>query len=223
MTSPYLADRLPDILPGDPFAWLEAWLTEATEKKVQRNPNAMTLSTVSADGQPSARIVLAKSLDTLQGYVVFYTNYRSQKTREIDDSDRVSVVFHWDSMGRQVRVEGAAVRSPAAESDAYFASRDRGSQIGAWGSDQSQPLESRDTLLKQLHARAVELGVADNDRIPVPRPAHWGGIRVWASAIELWIEGADRVHDRARWERELTANGEHAFTATPWSGTRLQP
>lgn len=223
MTSPYLADRLPDKLPGDPFSWLEAWLSEATENEVQRNPNAMTLSTVSADGQPSARIVLAKSLDTAEGYVVFYTNYRSQKIRDIDGSGKASLVFHWDSMGRQVRIEGTAIRSPAEESDAYFSSRDRGSQVGAWGSDQSQPLESRDALLKQLNERAVELGVADNPDVTVPRPPHWGGIRVWASAIELWIEGADRVHDRARWQRELTRDGEHAFTATPWSGTRLQP
>ena len=223
MTNPYLADRLPAELPDDPFAWLDAWLRHASENAVQRNPNAMTLSTVSADGQPTARVVLAKLLDAERGYVVFFTNYNSRKSREIDGSGRVSLVFHWDSLGRQVRIDGIAVRSPAAESDAYFASRDRGSQIGAWGSDQSEPLASRDDLLRQLRDRAEALGVADDDEKPVERPPHWGGFRVWASAIELWIEGADRVHDRARWERRLERDGDDGFSATPWTGTRLQP
>ena len=223
MTNPFLADRLPADLPDDPFSWLEAWLATATENEVQRNPNAMTLSTVSADGQPTARVVLAKGIDAKRGYVVFFTNYRSRKGREIEGNNRVSLVFHWDSLGRQVRIDGIATRSPSEESDAYFASRDRGSQIGAWGSDQSEPLESRDVLLRQLHERAQELGVADDDTKTVVRPPHWGGYRVWASAIELWVEGGDRVHDRARWERQLERDGVAGFAASSWSGTRLQP
>lgn len=223
MTNPFLADRLPADLPDDPFSWLEAWLATATENEVQRNPNAMTLSTVSADGQPTARVVLAKGIDAKRGYVVFFTNYRSRKGREIEGNNRVSLVFHWDSLGRQVRIDGIATRSPSEESDAYFASRDRGSQIGAWGSDQSEPLESRDELLRQLHERAKELGVADDDTKTVVRPPHWGGYRVWASAIELWVEGGDRVHDRARWERQLERDGAAGFAASSWSGTRLQP
>lgn len=223
MTNPYLADRLPAELPDDPFAWLDAWLAQATDRQVQRNPNAMTFVTATADGRPSGRVVLAKALDADAGLVVFYTNYESRKCREIDANPNVSVVFHWDSMGRQVRIEGQAVRSPPTESDAYFASRDRGSQIGAWGSDQSQPVDSRDALLDQLARRAEELGVHEDDERTVPRPPHWGGIRVWAASIELWIEGADRVHDRARWERRLSVADEFSFSATPWTGTRLQP
>jgi pyridoxamine 5'-phosphate oxidase len=223
VSNPFLAERLPVELPDEPFAWLEAWLDLATTRQVQRNPNSMTLVTASPDARPAGRVVLAKALDTQSGFVVFYTNYQSRKGQEIDANPRVAAVFHWDSMGRQVRLEGRAVRSPAAESDAYFASRDRGSQIGAWGSDQSRPLESRDALVTQIAARAEDLGVSEDNDKTIPRPPHWGGYRLWASAIELWIEGGDRVHDRARWERGLEPCDDFSFSTTPWKGTRLQP
>lgn len=223
MSNPFLADRLPDDLPNDPFAWLDAWLEHATDREVQRNPNSMTLVTATPDGFPAGRVVLAKALDAASGYVVFYTNYESRKAREIDANPLVAAVFHWDSMGRQVRLEGRAVRSPAAESDTYFASRDRGSQIGAWGSDQSRPLQSREALLAQIARRAHDMGVAEEGDEPIQRPPHWGGFRLWASAIELWIEGGDRVHDRARWERKLEPRDAWSFSTTPWTGTRLQP
>lgn len=223
MTNPYLAELLPEVLPDNPFAWFEGWLSHATESLVRRNPNAMTLSTVASDGRPSGRIVLAKAINIELGYVVFFTNYQSKKCRDIEENSEVSLVFHWDSLGRQVRIDGTAVRSPAEESDSYFSSRDRGSQIGAWGSDQSQRLDSREALLQQLDERARELGVSDDDSIAVPRPPHWGGIRVWARAVELWVDGANRVHDRARFERELKPEGDDLFSPSPWVGTRLQP
>ena len=153
-------------------------------------------------------------------------------TRELGANPRVAATFHWDALGRQVRIEGIATLSPAAESDAYFASRHWGSQLGAWGSDQSAPLASRDALLAQLRERASQLGlnvsddmqsIQDADRPVIPRPAHWGGVQVWASGIELWIEGEDRIHDRARWQRRLDRKDEHGFAAGGWSGTRLQP
>lgn len=131
-----------------------------------------------------------------------------------------------------MRIEGQAIRSPAEESDAYFASRDWGSQLGAWGSDQSEPLESRAALIAQLSRRALRLGVdvakhlgsvATASRPVVPRPSHWGGFRVWASRVELWIEGEDRIHDRASWQRSLVRNDNDTFTVGAWSGTRLQP
>lgn len=226
MTDPRLVDRLPEELPPDPLHWADAWLKEATTARVQRNPNSMTLVTVGTDGMPTGRAVLCKELVPDPGYLVFFTNYQSRKAREIAAHPKVGLVFHWDAIGRQVRIHGTAVLSPPAESDAYFASRDRGSQVGAWGSDQSRPIASRDALLAQIRERAAELGVSaddGDDAPPVPRPPHWGGIRVWASSIELWIEGADRVHDRAEWTRELVPASEHEFSPSPWTGARLQP
>jgi pyridoxamine 5'-phosphate oxidase len=219
-------------LPDDPMNWVKAWLDEAVEKAVQRNPNSMTAITVRDDGQPSGRVVLCKSFVPDPGYVVFYTNYKSDKVRDLDRNNRIALVFHWDVYGRQVRIEGEAVRSPAEESDAYFDTRDFGSQLGAWGSDQSSPLESRSALIAQVGRRAVKLGVsaaknvkaiAAADRPVIPRPPHWGGIRVWARRVELWLEGADRIHDRARWERTLERTGSDTFTTGAWKGTRLQP
>ena len=215
-------DALPETLPDNPMAWLDAWLNEATEAARQPNPNAMTLVTSSAEGQPSARIVLCKGLNIEDGYVLFFTNYNSRKCVEIDADPRVCVVFHWDEAGRQVRVEGQAVRSPADESDAYYASRDRNSRLGAWGSDQSQPIESRDALLAQIERRIADLELADEET-PIPRPPHWGGLRIWATAVELWVDGENRVHDRARWTRELTPDGAGGFNGGAWIGTRLQP
>ena len=212
--------------------WAKAWLDEAVQEKVQRNPNSMTAVTVSEDGQPSARVVLCKEFIANPGYVVFYTNYKSDKARQIARNDKVALLFHWDSFGRQVRIEGQAVLSPVEESDTYFASRDWGSQLGAWGSDHSSPLESRAALIAQVGRRAVRLGVdaaknlksiAIADQPVIQRPPHWGGIRVWANRIELWIEGSDRIHDRARWDRSLVANEDDTFMVGEWTGTRLQP
>jgi pyridoxamine 5'-phosphate oxidase len=212
--------------------WAAAWLDEATRQRAQRNPNSMTLVTVAEDGQPSARVVLCKDFVPDPGYLVFYTNYQSRKVRELRANPRVAVTFHWDALGRQVRVEGIAILSPAAESDAYFASRHWGSQLGAWGSDQSAPLASRDELLAQLRERAEKLGlnvsedmqsIRDAERPVIPRPGHWGGVRVWANRVELWIEGKDRIHDRGCWQRTLDRKDEHGFNAGGWNGTRLQP
>ncbi len=215
-------DALPETLPDNPMTWLDAWLNEATEAAEQPNPNAMTLVTSSEDGQPSARIVLCKGLNAEDGYILFFTNYNSHKCQEIEADPRVCAVFHWDEAGRQVRLEGRAVRSPADESDAYYASRDRNSRLGAWGSDQSQPIDSRDELLAQIERRIAELNLADDDA-PIPRPPHWGGLRIWATAVELWVDGENRVHDRARWTRELTPDGAGGFSGSAWIGTRLQP
>ncbi|MDX1481116.1 MAG: pyridoxamine 5'-phosphate oxidase [Woeseiaceae bacterium] len=222
--SDFLARTLPDTLPQQPVAWLQAWLDEAKRQNLARNPNSMTLVTVAASGLPSARVVLCKELQVQQGYVVFYTNYRSRKSQDIEANPQVAGVFHWDAMGRQVRIEGRALRSPAEESDAYFSTRDRGSQLGAWASDQSRPIASRQALLRQLDERRRELG-ADGSA-PIPRPPHWGGFRIWLSAIELWVEGADRVHDRARFERDLgyrEDSGSATFSPSSWTGSRLQP
>ena len=232
MSDSYLAQRLPEVLPQNPMHWAAAWLDEATRQGLQRNPNSMTLATVGEDGQPSARVVLCKAFEPDPGYLVFYTNYLSRKVQELDANPQVAVTFHWDALGRQVRIDGIAVRSPDEESDAYFASRNWGSQVGAWGSDQSAPVASRQALLLQLRERARHLGlnvsddlqsIENGDRAVIPRPGHWGGVRIWASAVELWIEGQDRIHDRARWQRSLDRDAAPDFVAGDWKGTRLQP
>lgn len=232
MTDSYLAERLPDTLPNDPLHWVAAWLADADEKAVKRNPNSMAIVTVGSDGRPSARMVLCKDIHPDPGYLVFYTNYESSKARQIEENANVAILFHWDQLGRQVRIEGQAVRSPAAESDAYFATRDWGSQIGAWGSDQSRELESRKALIAQVGKRAIKLGVnvaknlqsiIGSERPTIARPPHWGGYRVWARRVELWIEGKDRIHDRARWDRSITQTSDDTFEVGAWTGNRLQP
>jgi pyridoxamine 5'-phosphate oxidase len=232
MTDSYLAPRLPDDLPNDPMHRVAAWIDNATQQAVKRNPNSMALITCGSDAQPSARMVLCKDFQADPGYLVFYTNYNSSKARQIGENSNVAVLFHWDQLGRQVRIEGQAVRSPAAESDAYFSTRDWGSQLGAWGSDQSQPLESRNALIAQVGKRAMKLGVnvaknlqsiISSERPTIERPPHWGGFRIWAKSVELWIEGTDRIHDRARWERTLTRQDDDSFVVGEWSGNRLQP
>lgn len=224
MSEDLLAAVLPEPLPDDPMRRAKAWLDLATKRGEQRNPNSMTLATA-VDGRPSARVVLCKQFVTEPGYVVFYTNYRSRKMAHIDTNPEVALTLHWDSLGRQVRIEGIACRSPEQESDDYFRTRSRGSQLGAWASDQSRPVASRAALAEQLERRAAELG-ADPDGggdIAIPRPPHWGGVRVWAHTVELWLEGDNRLHDRARWTRTLEPAGDAEFTPGPWSGTRLQP
>ena len=164
--------------------------------------------------------------------MVFYTNYRSTKSLQLAANPRAAALLHWDALGRQIRIEGTIVRSPEQESDVYFATRDWASQLGAWGSDQSESIDSHDALVSQLRQRAADLGLkleADtqtlaDDKIPdIARPAHWGGLRLWATAIELWIEGKNRIHDRARWRRDIVRASEHSFSTTPWVGRRLQP
>lgn len=232
MSDLYAVAHLPKELPADPMPWVKDWLDEAFAKEVQRNPHAMACVTVDEESRPTARMVLCKEIVSDPGYVVFYTNYNSAKARHLAANPNIALLFHWDALGRQVRVEGAAVRSPPQESDAYFASRDWVSQIGAWGSDQSAPLASRGALLAQVRDRAIKLGVsavkdlhaiAAADRRAIPRPPHWGGYRVWARRVELWIEGRNRIHDRARWERALEPNANGSFTAGAWTSTRLQP
>ena len=207
---------LPSTLPDDPMPLFAEWFAGARAAMAQPNPDSMALATVGADGRPSVRIVLCKMLVTQPGYAVFFTNYDSRKGEELAAHPRAAAVFHWDGFGRQVRLEGPVVRSPAEESDEYFASRALDSRIGAWASLQSQPLESRRTLLKRVATEAARFGTH------VPRPPHWGGYRLWPESVELWIEGPFRVHDRARWSRSLAPEGA-GYAPGPWSATRLYP
>jgi pyridoxamine 5'-phosphate oxidase len=229
-------ELLPDPLPTEPLAVIQRWLAESWKLRAQPNPNAMVLATVAADGQPSARVVLCKDIVPQPGYIVFYTNYLSKKGRQLTEQPRAAAVFHWDAMHRQVRIEGPAVTSPAAESDRYFASRPWQSRLGAWASAQSEPVGSRKELQSALAKAAERFGTpspttassgAPKD-YPVPRPPHWGGFRLWADSVELWVEGDARIHDRARWTRKLTQRaatqgGDMSIDAGSWTVTRLQP
>jgi pyridoxamine 5'-phosphate oxidase len=223
-------DLLPDPLPTEPMALASAWLATALAARQQPNPDAMVLATATASGRPSARIVLAKEFDIENGRVSFVTNYDSRKGRELAENPRAALLLHWDHAHRQVRIEGVVVKAPADESDEYFASRNWQRQVGAWASAQSQPLGSREQLNAAVRAVADRFGVphptADNVNVPpatsIPRPPFWGGYYLWADAVELWIEGSARIHERARWTRSLTTS-DSGFSAGPWSATRLQP
>jgi pyridoxamine 5'-phosphate oxidase len=208
---------LPAQLPVDPFPVFAEWYQAARDGEVQRNPDAMVIASSTADGRPSARVVLCRRLIAAPGYVVFFTNYESRKGHELEANPHAAAVLHWDALGRQVRLEGRVMRSPETESDEYFASRPLDSRIGAWASLQSEPLESRATLLKRVAVTGARYGTR------VPRPPHWGGYRLWPEAVELWVEGAFRVHDRARGTRSLEADGPHAFRCGVWQATRLFP
>lgn len=193
-------------LASDPMTQFSRWYEPVLERGGVE-PTAMTLATVGEDGMPTTRIVLLKSHDR-DGFV-FYTNYHSRKGRELDANPRCSLLFWWGDFYRQIRVEGVAERVPSDESDRYFDSRPRGSQLGAWASPQSQPLPDRDALLEKL----AQYEEKYRDR-PVPRPSHWGGYLVRPSRLEFWQAGPDRLHDR--FEYEKTRGDE-------WNVQRLAP
>lgn len=172
----------------DPIRLFARWLHDVLEANVYV-PNAMTLASATPQGRPSARVVLLKGFDE-EGFV-FYTNYLSRKGREVEENPLVALVFYWSRLQRQVRVEGRAVKTSAEESDAYFATRPRGSQLGAWVSNQSSRVDDR-AALEQDFAR-LEGQFADR---PIPRPPHWGGYRVRPQEIEFWQGQPNRLHDR---------------------------
>jgi len=172
----------------DPIAIFDTWLREA-EAGEPNDPNAVALATADARGRPSVRMVLLKGHDD-DGFV-FYTNRESRKAGELAENAQAALLFHWKSLRRQVRVEGAVTPVTDAESDAYFASRGRASQIGAWASDQSRPLDDRATF--EARYAEVEARFADGG---VPRPPHWGGYRVAPETIELWEDRPGRLHHR---------------------------
>lgn len=177
-----------------PFSLFREWYDEMRASGLVKEPTAMTLATVDAEGQPSARVVLLKGYDE-DGFV-FYTNLESRKGQDIAANPRVALCFYWEDFGRQVRVRGTVERVSDEEADAYFHSRPRESQIGAWASNQSQPLSSREELEERFALFA--------ERYPgeVPRPPHWTGLRVVPSEIELWEARPFRLHHRERYVRE---------------------
>lgn len=191
----------------DPFGLFDLWMADAARSE-PADPDAMTLATVDADGLPDARIVLLKGVDG-HGFS-FYTNYESAKGRELADNPVAALVFHWKSLMRQVRLRGTVERLSAAESDAYFASRPRGSRIAASASLQSQELDSRATFEAAVAAIEARYGTGE-----IPRPAHWGGYRLIPGAIEFWHDRPFRMHDRIVFTR--------ATPGEPWRRRRLFP
>jgi pyridoxamine 5'-phosphate oxidase len=191
----------------EPFALFAAWLKDATASE-PRDPTAMTLATVDAEGMPNARMVLLKGADE-RGFV-FYTNMDSQKGRELDAHAKAALVFHWKSLNRQVRLRGTVERVTDAEADVYFASRPKQAQIGAWASKQSSPLESRLAFEKAvaLYAAKYALGT-------VPRPPQWSGYRLLPLRMEFWHDRPFRLHDRVEFVRD--------GLSAPWTKTRLYP
>lgn len=189
----------------NPIEMFHLWLAEA-ETSETNDPTAMTLATADASGRPSARMVLLKGADD-RGFV-FYTNTESHKGLELDANPHAALVFHWKSLRRQVRVEGVVERVSDAEADAYFASRARGSQVGAWASSQSRPLGGRFELEKRVAQYAAKFGVG-----AVPRPPHWTGYRVAPDLLEFWRDKPFRLHERLVFQR----NGDG------WETGRLFP
>ena len=192
---------------SDPLALFGDWYAEAA-KTEPNDPNAVALATVGPDGTPSARMVLLKDYDSA-GFV-FYTNYESRKGQHLLGHTKAALLFHWKSLRRQVRLEGPVSPTTPEEADAYFASRARGSQIGAWASEQSRPLGSRFALEKRVAEYTARHLVGS-----VPRPAHWSGFRLQPVLIEFWQDGAFRLHDRLEYRR--------ASPAEAWTTRTLYP
>jgi pyridoxamine 5'-phosphate oxidase len=190
---------------AEPIALFGEWL-KAAEGSEPNDPNAMALATVDGDGLPDVRMVLLKGFDAA-GFV-FFTNFESAKGRELLTNPKAALCFHWKSLRKQVRVRGPVTEVSAEEADAYFASRQRGSRIGAWASQQSRPLESRFALEKAVAAYTARYAIGE-----IPRPAYWSGFRLAPQEIEFWSDGTFRLHDRIKFVR----NSEG------WGKTRLYP
>ena len=191
---------------AEPFRLFGAWLEDAA-KSEPNDPNGLALATVDEDGMPDVRMVLLKGFDE-EGFV-FYTNFESAKGREILSSMKAAMCFHWKSLRRQVRVRGPVEIVSDAEADAYFATRPRGSRIGAWASKQSRPLESRFALEKAVAEYTAKYAIGE-----IPRPKHWSGFRLVPEHIEFWHDRPFRLHDRVVFTR--TGDGG-------WEKTRLYP
>lgn len=190
----------------NPFDVAKQWLADASESELN-DPNAIALSTVDQAGMPNVRMVLLKEIEA--NAFIFYTNYDSQKSLELTHSGKAAFVLHWKSLGRQIRVRGLVSKEEGPKADAYYKSRSLKSRLGAWASQQSRPLASREALMAEVAKVTLQKGTDPE------RPPFWGGFRIVPVEIEFWSDGAFRLHDRFRWSRE-TIDGA-------WNTTRLSP
>jgi pyridoxamine 5'-phosphate oxidase len=197
---------IPELSPGeDPITMCRAWIEDARQAGIFL-PERVNLATATKDGAPSARMMLHKGVDD-RGFV-FYTNYQSRKSRELEENPRAALTFHWSILERQIRVEGTVERVSQEESETYFGSRPRGSRIGAWASNQSSPAQSREELERRFREYDKKY---PGEKVPLP--PFWGGWRLKPERIEFWQGRLDRMHDRLRYERKEDG----------WEVTRLQP
>jgi pyridoxamine 5'-phosphate oxidase len=203
------AEPLPLLSEADPFALFDAWLREAVAKE-PNDANAMSLATADADGLPDVRMVLLKDADA-RGFV-FYSNVGSAKGQELAANPKAALLFHWKSLRRQVRVRGAVTRVSGAEADAYWATRARPAQLGAWASEQSRPLPDRLAFEKKIAEFGLKFGLGK-----VPRPPHWSGWRVEPQTIEFWRDRPFRLHERLVFARSPQGGGDG------WTTSRLYP
>ncbi|MBQ4826432.1 MULTISPECIES: pyridoxamine 5'-phosphate oxidase [unclassified Leisingera] len=201
-----MSDRTGIFAGDDPFAIARSWLGEA-EQAEPNDPNAIALATVDETGLPNSRMVLLKEIE--DGAFVFYTNYESAKAQELDQAGKAAFVVHWKSLRRQIRVRGTITREDGPQADEYYKSRSLKSRLGAWASKQSQPLDSRGTLMAEV-AKVTAMKGPNPDR-----PPFWGGFRLVPVEIEFWADGAFRLHDRFRWRRKNAA--------AEWEILRLNP
>ncbi len=190
----------------DPFVIAGRWLAEA-EQTEPNDPNAIALATVDPDGLPNARMVLLKEIEA--DSFVFYTNYESAKAAELEAAGKAAFVMHWKSLRRQLRVRGTITRENGPQADEYYASRSLKSRLGAWASKQSQPLSSRTALMADVAKVTAKLGPNP------PRPPFWGGYRLTPTEIEFWADGAFRLHDRFRWQRNEPGSAWHVERLNP--------
>ena len=194
-----MKESLPEPLPTDPLPLAEIWLAEAA--KAVKTATAMTLATVDPDGNPTARMVICRGFDPKAGWLVFYTDRESAKGRALAARPRAAAVFHWDVFERQIRVEGPVTLAPDADSDRYWNTR---------------PAEARAAFLAKIQE------VTRDSAAGVPRPPRWGGYRIWAERLELWVGQPGRAHDRAVWSRALSPSDD-GFRGGAWRATRLMP
>lgn len=188
-----MTDRDGKFAGDDPFEIVRGWMKDAEEAEIN-DPNAVALATVDGEGLPNVRMVLLKDIE--ESAFVFYTNYEGVKAEELDASGKAAFVLHWKSLRRQIRVRGLVTREDGPQADAYFKSRSLKSRLGAWASEQSKPLSSRESLMAKVAKVTAEQGVNPE------RPPFWGGFRITPVEIEFWADGAFRLHDRFRWTRK---------------------
>ena len=210
----------------NPLDTLDDWMNEVRESNTQPNPNCMSIATVDSNGSPNSRMVLCKELDTHKGYLTFYTHYYSIKSEELKNNAKCSALFHWDKFGLQARLKGFVKRCSDSKNDDYFSSRDIGSQIAAWTSDQSKEIESLGKMKDSYQEIMNKFQINDLEEakeIKVPRPDFWGGYDMWIEEIELWKNQKNRFHDRLKFKRKITIENGKIDAEMNWNSVRIQP